>query len=149
MLSHLVPENESIDIIHDAFDKTFFKLIIEGARRKMGLFNEIEGDQDLYESLLQIMADTGADFTNTFRMLSNLVVTDEGVNQDSKKKLVEKIVSECCYTADECQATSAAGSNREIQMMKMMLQHGMLEPEQVNNPYRLRSPSPNKISHAF
>ena len=42
-------------------------------RRKLGLL-EVDGaeeDQELITDLLQVMHDTGADFTNTFRRLSN------------------------------------------------------------------------------
>ena len=42
-------------------------------RRKLGLVevNGGEEDQELITDLLQIMHDTGADFTNTFRRLAN------------------------------------------------------------------------------
>lgn len=41
-------------------------------RRKLGLFQVDEGeeDQELVTDLLQVMHDTGADFTNTFRRLA-------------------------------------------------------------------------------
>ena len=41
-------------------------------RRKLGLLeiDEAEEDQELITDLLQVMHDTGADFTNTFRRLS-------------------------------------------------------------------------------
>ena len=42
-------------------------------RRKLGLV-EVDGgeeDQELMTDLLQVMHDTGADFTNTFRRLAN------------------------------------------------------------------------------
>ena len=40
--------------------------------RKLGLLetDEAEEDQELITDLLQVMHDTGADFTNTFRRLS-------------------------------------------------------------------------------
>ena len=41
-------------------------------RRKLGLLqvDEAEEDQELVTDLLQVMHDTGADFTNTFRRLA-------------------------------------------------------------------------------
>lgn len=41
-------------------------------RRKLGLLQVDEGeeDQELVTDLLQVMHDTGADFTNTFRRLA-------------------------------------------------------------------------------
>ena len=39
-------------------------------RRKLGLFNEEKGDNDLLNELLALMAREGSDFTRTFRLLS-------------------------------------------------------------------------------
>ena len=41
-----------------------------GLRRKIGLMNEQEGDDNLADNLLRLMAADGADFTLTFRQLS-------------------------------------------------------------------------------
>jgi uncharacterized protein YdiU (UPF0061 family) len=40
-----------------------------GLRRKIGLLTEREGDEELVQSLLKLMAEDGADFTLTFRRL--------------------------------------------------------------------------------
>lgn len=77
------------------------------------------------------MFDTGADFTNTFRALSNLKVTKDGVDLESREELITKICDTCCYSAEECQkGTTPGGSDREMEMFTMMLRHGMLDPSQ-------------------
>lgn len=43
---------------------------MDGMRKKLGLFNEEEGDQALFESLFDLMQEHRADFTNTFRALT-------------------------------------------------------------------------------
>ena len=48
-----------------------------GLRRKLGLFTEREGDEGLAEDLLQRMAATRADFTLTFRRLSDAAASSE------------------------------------------------------------------------
>jgi serine/tyrosine/threonine adenylyltransferase len=52
-----------------AFDLRFQAAYSAGLRRKIGLQTEREGDNDLTQSLLKLMATDGADFTLTFRRL--------------------------------------------------------------------------------
>ena len=87
MLDHLVTTEEAKSLIDNNFDKLFYEEIINGARDKMGLGEKVNGDQELYESLLQVMSDTGADFTKTFRTLSDLKVTPEGVDLESRAQV--------------------------------------------------------------
>lgn len=48
-----------------------------GLRRKLGLASAQEGDRALAQDLLKLMMDNGADFTNTFRRLSDPVTVRE------------------------------------------------------------------------
>lgn len=43
---------------------------LEGMRKKLGIFNEEDGDESLINDLLSMMENQGADFTNTFRALT-------------------------------------------------------------------------------
>ncbi|MDV2887444.1 protein adenylyltransferase SelO family protein, partial [Alkalihalophilus pseudofirmus] len=43
---------------------------LEGMRKKLGIFNEEDGDDSLINDLLSMMEKQGADFTNTFRALT-------------------------------------------------------------------------------
>ncbi len=52
-----------------AFNPTFAAARIAGLRRKLGLFEEREGDTELAEGFMQRMASNDADFTLTFRRL--------------------------------------------------------------------------------
>jgi uncharacterized protein YdiU (UPF0061 family) len=60
----------------DAFPKSFEQAYHEGMRRKLGLLTERDGDIELARGLLACMDAQGADFTLTFRRLSN--ATTEG-----------------------------------------------------------------------
>ena len=51
---------------------------LAGLRRKIGLMTEHEGDAALVEGLLERMAANGADFTLTFRRLSDAAVGPQG-----------------------------------------------------------------------
>lgn len=53
------------------FNTQFHQAYFGGLRAKLGLREEQEGDEALFAALLETMARTGADFTNTFRALSD------------------------------------------------------------------------------
>lgn len=60
-----------------AFSVLFDQAYKAGLRRKLGLFTEQEGDAALGQDLLTAMATHGADFTLTFRRLSDAVSDSE------------------------------------------------------------------------
>jgi serine/tyrosine/threonine adenylyltransferase len=62
----------------NAFEPQFEAARSAGLRRKLGLFNEREGDAALAEDLLQRMAANRADFTLTFRRLCDAAAGPEG-----------------------------------------------------------------------
>ena len=62
----------------DAYGPTFERAFLAGLRRKLGLLTEREGDAELARDLLQAMSANGADFTLTFRRLSDAPQGDEG-----------------------------------------------------------------------
>jgi uncharacterized protein YdiU (UPF0061 family) len=64
----------------DTYGSLFERAFLAGLRRKLGLLSEWEGDAELGRDLLQVMAANGADFTLTFRRLSDAAV---GPNEDA------------------------------------------------------------------
>jgi uncharacterized protein YdiU (UPF0061 family) len=59
----------------DAFAPAFQRVHAAGLRRKLGLLESREGDEALAGDLLARMANTGADFTLTFRLLSEAALS--------------------------------------------------------------------------
>lgn len=57
----------------DAFPALHQSAWLSGMRRKLGLYEAQDGDLELTQSLLQVMADNQADFTLTFRQLCDSV----------------------------------------------------------------------------
>ena len=55
----------------DAYRPVFERAFLGGLRRKMGLLTEREGDAELGRGLLETMGANGADYTLTFRRLSD------------------------------------------------------------------------------
>lgn len=66
-------EEEAIKLAQDEisrFSELYQSHWLAGMRRKLGIFNEEEGDRFLIEELLQMMQKYRADYTNTFRALT-------------------------------------------------------------------------------
>ncbi len=61
----------------DGFAEQFTAAHQDGLRRKLGLFTSREGDQPLAQALFEAMAAAKADFTLTFRRLSDAAGTDD------------------------------------------------------------------------
>lgn len=54
----------------EGFKHAYLNNWFSGMRKKLGLFHEQEEDEKLIESLLKLMEETRADYTNTFRALT-------------------------------------------------------------------------------
>ncbi|PLS82947.1 MAG: YdiU family protein [Chloroflexi bacterium] len=64
----------------EAYPSCFDRAYQRRLRRKLGLLTECEGDAELGRDLLEAMAANGADFTLTFRRLSEAVTGEEDVS---------------------------------------------------------------------
>jgi len=64
----------------NAFPDVYHAVWLKGLRSKLGLFEEHDGDLQLADELLQLMANEQVDFTNTFRALCDLMEADNGVS---------------------------------------------------------------------
>jgi serine/tyrosine/threonine adenylyltransferase len=81
-------QEAAIDAL-SAFAQRFQAAYFGGLRRKIGLLTEQEGDDDLTQSLLKLMAADGADFTLTFRRLCDAA---EGPGGDAAVRALFKDV---------------------------------------------------------
>lgn len=92
-----VPLKETSSALEELFDAEFEERFHEKMRLKLGLLKkELSTDKDLIKSLFDTMEETGADFTNTFRFLSNITpssCTGNGRGQDDVEYLVSQCVS--------------------------------------------------------
>jgi uncharacterized protein YdiU (UPF0061 family) len=69
----------------DAYRPTFERAYQAGLRRKLGLLTEREGDAELGRDLLQAMETSAADFTLTFRRLSDAASFEEGDDEGVRR----------------------------------------------------------------
>lgn len=66
-------EEEAVNIAQDAiseYNNIYQNHWLAGMRAKLGIFNEEAQDEALFTSLLKMMQKSGADYTNTFRLLT-------------------------------------------------------------------------------
>ncbi|KAL0962989.1 hypothetical protein UPYG_G00348070 [Umbra pygmaea] len=85
--------------ILDEFMPLYETFYLANRRRKLGLLRQKEPeDKELVSDLLQLMRNTGADFTNTFRLLSRLSVPEEGGL--SRDLVVDLILKQCSSLED-------------------------------------------------
>lgn len=77
LLSLLAPEPEpAIELAQGALDRyaaTYQAHLRDGARLKLGLTTEEEGDEELFRDLLSVMQEGEVDFTGFFRRLASLL----------------------------------------------------------------------------
>jgi uncharacterized protein YdiU (UPF0061 family) len=70
------------EVVH-GFAPAYESAWLDRFRAKLGLATAQDGDADLVERLLALMAGEGADFTRTFRGLAEGTATDEVVDRDA------------------------------------------------------------------
>jgi uncharacterized protein YdiU (UPF0061 family) len=77
-----------------AFAAIFHATYLGGLRRKLGLAAEHEGDAELAQDLLTLMAESHADFTLSFRLLCVASADTEG------DAAVRALLADGCVNAD-------------------------------------------------
>ncbi|XP_054911445.1 selenoprotein O2 isoform X2 [Poeciliopsis prolifica] len=108
----------------DDFMPTYEAFYLRGMRKKLGLVRKEEAeDRDLVSGLLRVMHNTGADFTNTFRLLSR-VPWPEG-EEDEKATVgpvVDLILKQCASIEELKVANKPTMEDRELAMILSMAQ---------------------------
>ena len=103
-IANAVPVAETKDIVERVFDVTFRQHYRHLMAGKLGL-NDYKGEEEkldgIIESLLDTMKQTGADFTNTFRILGDLpYLSKTEVYEAARERTLEKMVEQCCTVDD-------------------------------------------------
>ncbi|KAL8622005.1 hypothetical protein ACOMHN_035533 [Nucella lapillus] len=86
------------------------------------LKKEFPEDKDLVESLLKVMEETGADFTNSFRCLSRLPLPGLPEFESGHEEALEYLLTQCSTVEEMKKACSPRMDPRQLQMMMMMIQ---------------------------
>ncbi|KAM4615563.1 selenoprotein O2 [Polymixia lowei] len=108
----------------DEFMSTYEAFYLANMRRKLGLLREEEAeDRELVSDLLQLMHNTGADFTNTFRLLSSIPWPEDGDSERTTVGPVVDLILEQCASIEELKvANKPTMEDRELAMILSMAQ---------------------------
>ncbi|XP_072452571.1 protein adenylyltransferase SelO, mitochondrial isoform X2 [Notamacropus eugenii] len=118
----LVPELplELSEPILEEYDAEFERHYLHKMRRKLGLIQlELEEDRELVSSLLETMHLTGADFTNTFYLLSSFSVASEPTQGAC---FLDQLAQQCASLEELKLAFRPQMDPRQLSMMLMLAQ---------------------------
>ncbi|XP_076578293.1 selenoprotein O2 isoform X2 [Chaetodon auriga] len=109
----------------DEFTPTYEAFYLSIMRKKLGLVRKEEAeDSELISDLLRLMHDTGADFTNTFRLLSGVPWPEDGHSERATVEPVVDLILEQCASIEELKhfGEKAFQDNIELAMILSMAQ---------------------------
>ncbi|CAG5926908.1 unnamed protein product [Menidia menidia] len=122
----LGPELNSAEAgsILDEFMPTYEIFYLSIMRKKLGLVTKEEAeDRELVSDLLRVMQNTGADFTNTFHLLSQVPWPEEGDDERTTVEPVVDLILEQCASIEELKvANKPTMEDRELAMILSMAQ---------------------------
>lgn len=122
----LAPElpPERAELVLDEYMDVYNRFYLDNMRRKLGLLKKEEPeDEILITELLQTMHNTGADFTNTFRCLSQISCPNEGENEEDILRQATQLLLEQCASLEELKAANKPTMDpRELAMLLSLAQ---------------------------
>ncbi|KAM9352166.1 selenoprotein O1 [Symphorus nematophorus] len=124
----LAPElpPDRAEAVMDEYLGLYNGFYLENMRKKLGLLKKNEPeDEMLITELLQTMHDTGADFTNTFRSLSQISCPTGGgseAEEDLVKKATDLLLEQCASLEELKTANKPTMDPRELAMLLSMAQ---------------------------
>ncbi|XP_065052587.1 protein adenylyltransferase SelO, mitochondrial-like isoform X1 [Rhopilema esculentum] len=119
-LQDALPLDLSLEILN-LYDDEYKMAYLSLMRKKLGLLRMMhESDSELISSLFETMEKTCADFTNTFRYLSNVKPAEADI--ESEERILMYLVSQCQTVEEMKKASQTNTEPGEIQLLLRMLQ---------------------------
>ncbi|KAK5867722.1 hypothetical protein PBY51_012187 [Eleginops maclovinus] len=124
----LAPElpPDRAEAVIDEYLDLYNGFYLENMRKKVGLLKKDEPEDELLiTELLQTMHNTGADFTNTFRSLSQISCPSEGEGEEEEelvRKATELLLQQCASLEELKAANKPTMDTRELAMLLSMAQ---------------------------
>ncbi|KAK2847940.1 hypothetical protein Q7C36_009622 [Tachysurus vachellii] len=110
----------------EEYTPLFNMFYLRNMRRKLGLLRKEEPeDEILITNLMQTMHNMGADFTNTFRCLSQISIPTEGEaagDDDAVKQATELLLQQCASLEELKAASKPSMDPRELSMLLSLAQ---------------------------
>ncbi|XP_068612965.1 protein adenylyltransferase SelO-1, mitochondrial-like isoform X2 [Brachionichthys hirsutus] len=120
-----VPPERAAAVMDEYLD-LYNGFYLENMRKKLGLLKQSEPeDEILVTELLRTMHDAGADFTNTFRILSQISSPTEeesAAEEDHVKKATDLFLEQCASLEELKAANQPTMDPRELAMLLSMAQ---------------------------
>jgi serine/tyrosine/threonine adenylyltransferase len=92
----VLPITKTKTIIHQVFRKEFTAAYLTKMSLKFGLKQRKIDDEKMFNEFLGVMYETGADFTNSFRKLSQLTLSGKDKIDNDLENYLSIILNECC-----------------------------------------------------
>lgn len=128
-LQTIIPLEETKDILQNNYYKTFNYEFKKKMMNKFGLFvannetiDDLLSDDDLIDLFMNTMEKTGADFTNSFRILNILIVPGLENHDKSLEDLKNKLLLECSSIEELIEANESSLDSKDFQLFLMILQ---------------------------
>ncbi|BFZ06262.1 hypothetical protein BsWGS_09301 [Bradybaena similaris] len=106
----------------DLFEEEYGKHYKMKMRQKLGLRKELCDDGNLVESFLSTLQETGADFTNCFRHLSDLPLPSAENFTEEKLKVLKYLESQSSSLEELVKANQPRMDRRQLTMFMMVAQ---------------------------
>ncbi|XP_005102618.1 protein adenylyltransferase SelO, mitochondrial [Aplysia californica] len=106
----------------DLFDEEFGAQYKKKMRSKLGLQKEISEDGNLVKGFLDTLQETGADFTNCFRCLSNLPLPSCPTFNEERSKVLDYLISQSSSLDELKLANKPRMDKRQLSMFMMLAQ---------------------------
>ncbi|KAG9331241.1 hypothetical protein JZ751_019716 [Albula glossodonta] len=118
---------ESVEAILDEYLPLYNGFYLDNMRKKLGLLRREEPeDEALITDLMQTMHNTGADFTNTFRSLSQVGTPAREETQDQAEEEVSRsvdlLMKQCSSLEELKEANKPTMDTRELAMVLSLAQ---------------------------
>ncbi|CAB4002050.1 Hypothetical predicted protein, partial [Paramuricea clavata] len=118
-MADVLPIAKSRILLEDVYDLEFLDYYLNKMRRKLGItWKALASDRKLVEELLQTMEETGADFTNVFRCLSQIKVHGSADCEKNNEDVLEYILSQCLDPSDLPKEPAVSG---QLQLLLLMM----------------------------
>ncbi|KAM8861849.1 selenoprotein O1 [Synchiropus picturatus] len=120
-----LPPEQANAVLEDYLD-LYNGFYMENMRKKLGLLKKAEPeDEMLVTELLQIMHNTGADFTNTFRSLSQIscpAEEEDEVEEEAVRAATDLLLQQCASLEEMKAANKPSMDPRELSMLLSLAQ---------------------------
>lgn len=110
-----LPLEKSLSELEAIFDRTYEEEYFGRMKKKLGFLKHNDKQRDIINSLTNVMNETGADFTNSFRCLSKL--TFGSCPGQSQEEILDYLLSNCCSVELLKADAKPRLHQREIQMV--------------------------------